>query len=393
MTTDGRRRRLIWAIDALVVLGLGGAAAAGATVLSGGELPIAAAATTTTISPSPTVPGTGGRPQLVTAPATKPTTMPAPVFRAPLTGVRVDEATSQMLAGRRSIAVKIDDAPAVDTHPGLDQADIVYEVSVEGGLTRYLALFQSQVPERVGPVRSVRTTDFSLVANLGVPVLAFSGGNSRTVADALRLPVIAFPPDLADRGVYWRDKTVDAPHNLFLSPLQVWGHVLGGAGAVAPFANVRTDSPSTSTAVAAVPAAGVRLQFSNVTDSSFVWDEAKSAWVRFQRGRAQLDGSGRPLGVDNVVVLFTQYGVSPYDRNSPEAVSIGGGQGLLLSGGASQPVVWTRPDGASPFTLSTPEGGVIDLPVGRTWTALVGGGPERATPIDPASAAIMLASR
>ncbi len=66
---------------------------------------------------------------------------------------------------------------AIEGHPkyGVDQADVVYEEVVEGGITRLAAIFNSQAPDRVGPVRSVRKTDQSLVWPIG-GVFAYSGG-------------------------------------------------------------------------------------------------------------------------------------------------------------------------------------------------------------------------
>lgn len=386
------RARLV-ALDVAVVIGLVTAVTAGVMAVGSGELPAlttdARPAAPTTVANDPS-----GEPAASAAPTRTEETTPPP-RRSALTGRPLDPATADAIAARRTIVVKIDDAPAVRTHPGLDEADLIYEVSVEGGLTRYLALFQSRSPQRVGPVRSVRTTDFDLVRGLGMPVLAFSGGNKPTVAEALTLPVIAFPPEGADPSVYWRDNSLRAPHNLFLSTEAVWSRVLGGAIATPVFANPRSDSVSPRTMMGEAPMAGVRLSFSSVTDSTFVWDTVAGQWIRFQRGRRQLDGEGHPLGVDNVVVLLTGYGVSPYDSHSPEAISIGEGGAMLLSHGTASLLRWARSAADQPFTLSTAAGTTVDLPVGRTWIALLGAtamGPSSVEPLDPATAAALLAS-
>lgn len=374
------RRRALVALDLLVVGALAAAVWSGVVLLDGGELP----ATSASAFPTSTVPVTTVPPPppttavvAATTPTTAapPTTAPPPLFRAPLTGSAVDEATAARLGSRRVLAVKIDDAPAVAVHPGLDRADVVVEMLVEGGLTRYMALFQSEVPATVGPVRSVRTSDFSLIGALGVPILAYSGGNPRTLADAQRLPAIVFPPDRADRGVYRRDSAIEAPHNLFLSPQAAWDRVIGAAAPVSPFANPRGEVALPG----GVPAGGVEIRFSGVTDSTFGWDGVRNRWVRSQRGTVQRDGEGNPLGVDVVISLEVPYGVSPYDPRSPEARPIGFGTGTLLAGGSAVPISWSRPDGLSPFTLFDAAGTPIVLPSGRSWLALVPAGAGRTT--------------
>lgn len=294
---------------------------------------------------------------------------PEPVPRAVLTGRPLDPAAAGGVATRRTIAVKIDDAPAVHTHPGLDAADTVFEVAVEGGLTRYLALYQSATPQRVGPVRSVRTTDFNLLRGLGTPVLAFSGGNKATVAHTMALPIVAFPPSRADGGVYRRDPALSAPHNLFLSPAAVWSHVLGGGNPEPVFANPRSE---VSLGLDALPASGLQINFSGVADSTFVWDRVSQQWLRYQRGHVQLDGERRPLHFDNVIVLQTTYRVSPYDSRSPEAVSVGEGSAIILHGGTAMTLRWARASAQEPFRLLSDDGALVELPAGRSWIAMPG---------------------
>ena len=369
------RGGLILVIDALVAAGLFGAVAAGVMLLAGGSVPRVDPAAATATATSTTA-----------APVTAPVTVTVPIRRAPLTGLPLDDASWATVSTRRTLVVKIDDAPQVSAHPGLEQADLVDEVLVEGGLTRYLAIFGSQVPPRVGPVRSVRTTDFALTGNLGVPILAYSGGNQRTVAEVLRLPVIPFSPEVADGDVYSRDRSLRPPHNLFLRPEAMWQRVLGTATPVSPFSNTRTDDPLTS----GTASMGVRLSFSKVTDSTFVWDSASGRYLRYQRGVRQVDGAGKTLGFDVVVVLNTDYGISPYDSHSPEAWTVGSGSGLLLNHGQVLSISWKRTDRTLPFTLGGPDGAPVELPVGRGWVAFVPNSGGSAVTVDPGEAASLL---
>lgn len=122
------------------------------------------AVTTTTKAPSTTL-----------APST---TEPATGPVAPLTGLRV---TDGSLLARPALAVKVDNldnaSQSAVPQAGLAEADMVYEVIVEGNITRFVAVFHSHAAGRVGPVRSARTTDLSLLQPFGKILFAWSGGN------------------------------------------------------------------------------------------------------------------------------------------------------------------------------------------------------------------------
>lgn len=104
------------------------------------------------------------------APVRSPSDRPAGPAVSPFTG----------LPGRSGpvLAVKIDNVRAARPHTGLGAADIVYVEQVEAGLTRFLAVYSSRQPPRVGPVRSARESDVELLRQFGRPALAYSGVRS-----------------------------------------------------------------------------------------------------------------------------------------------------------------------------------------------------------------------
>jgi hypothetical protein len=288
-------------------------------------------------------------------------TTSAPTAFAPLTGLPVDTVDL-----RAALGVKIDMAPEVTRFAGLERADMVDELLVEGGITRGLALFQSQDAASVGPVRSLRTSDFDLVANLNDPIVAFSGADELTLQASRAAPFVPYTPDSpgADQ-VFRRDRSIRAPHNLFLSTDGVRKHVTDAGTVVAPFDMARPTDP----APRGLPVPGVQIRFSTSTTVAFTWDPARQEWLRWVRGGKPVDFGGSQLGTDNVVVLDMVYGNPPWDRNSPELVSVGRGTGQLLSGGSVTPVRWERPTADTPFTLTSADGVEVRIPSGRTWVA------------------------
>ena len=99
---------------------------------------------------------------------------------------------------------------------GLDEADIVFEELVEGGLTRYVAVWHSTLPAEIGPVRSVRPMDPEIVSPFG-GVFAYSGGQVRFIQMMQEAPVynaIHGQPDTAD--TFYRTSAKVAPHNVLV---------------------------------------------------------------------------------------------------------------------------------------------------------------------------------
>src|SRR5206468_584100 len=105
---------------------------------------------------------------------------------APLSG-SVD--ASGASAKRCAITVKIDNTPDAQPHDAIEQADVVYEEVVEGGITRLAAVYNAHAPDRVGPVRSVRKTDQSLVRPYG-GVFVYSGGAQYAIDSIDTAPVV-----------------------------------------------------------------------------------------------------------------------------------------------------------------------------------------------------------
>src|SRR5215475_10947041 len=146
----------------------------------------------------------------VTAPpSTTTTTKPAPPI-APLTGLPDPSGASLK---RCAITVKIDNTKSGHPKYGVEQADVIYEEVVEGGITRLAAIFNSKAPDRVGPVRSVRKTDQSIVTPIR-GIFAYSGGAPYAIASINTAPVVQLDESRAG-PLMFRDHSRNAPFNLY----------------------------------------------------------------------------------------------------------------------------------------------------------------------------------
>ena len=129
---------------------------------------------------------------------------------APLTGLP-DPGGAALT--RPALTVKIENTPEALPQWGINQADVVYEEIVNGGITRLAAIFNSQAPAKIGPVRSVRPTDTQVVWPLG-GIFAFSGGAPYAIDSIETAPVKLIDESSAGTAMF-RDPDLEAPHNLF----------------------------------------------------------------------------------------------------------------------------------------------------------------------------------
>jgi hypothetical protein len=272
---------------------------------------------------------------------------------------------------RAALGVKIDNTDNGRPQTGLGQADVVVEEMVEGGLTRLLAVFHSQDPDDVGPVRSARSTDLAILAELGRPLFAWSGANP-----TFRAAVEA--ADLADVGysavpdAYRRDGGRRAPYNLFADPAELRAAVDPGSPPPMLF---EYRAPSEALAGPGLqPAAGFRSS-TLATAIEWTWNTRTRLWERTQNGTAHVDSAGDRVAVPNVVIRSTPYRDSGVRDSTgavvPEAVAVGEGDAWLLSDGQALPGRWHKATDDAPTTYTTTAGQPFRLTPGPTWIEIL----------------------
>jgi hypothetical protein len=282
---------------------------------------------------------------------------------APLTGLPADSSLTSLPV----LAVKIDNAPQAWPQAGLNDADVVFEENVEGW-TRFVALVHSTVPALVGPIRSARTQDVDILTPLGRPVLLWSGGNP-TVQAAISSSAIVDASVFATPDAYDCDPTRPPPHDLFARPTAVrssFGPTREPVRALFEYAD-----PAPMPTMGSRSVAGVDLRMAGGMEAAWRWDDTEGHYVRTQQGEPHVDTQGRPVTTTNIVVAVTRYRPSAADVRSPEAVTTGTGEVLVLSGGRAVTGWWIRPEPTSAWVLVAQDGSAITLRPGRTWVELV----------------------
>lgn len=293
---------------------------------------------------------------------------PAPALTppsAPLTGTPLPPALLDVLA-RPVLAVKIDNARAARPQSGLDRADVVVTELVEGGLTRFLALYQSADAGVVGPVRSGRDLDALLLPAFH-PLLAMSGaaGPTQAVLDAAGLPSFS---EHRDPGAFSRSPARRAPHNFYAdtAALRAFAPPLPSAAPTWP--------RSVEIPPGGLPTAQLALRHSEHATAGWTWDVLRGRWLRGQDGAAHLTDLDAPLGADNVVLLraamVTGGGVDVTGAATVDALLLGAGDAVLLRDGQSWPLRWRKTAPAAQLEWLTLEGAAFPLRPGTTWIEL-----------------------
>jgi hypothetical protein len=300
------------------------------------------------------------------------TTAPPPV--QPLTGL--PHQGDPAILTRPAIVAKVDNADGAGRarpQAGINQADVVIEERVEGSVTRLAAVFHSQDADPVGPIRSFRTTDLHIVANLNRPLLAWSGANAVFARLAREGPLVDVGFDAAT-DAYYREPSRRAPHNLMTSTPALRAHTPDGAGP--PPALFTYRQPGVAP-VGGRPVADVRISYGGgggAAPVNYRVDPATGTWLRFQRDTPHVDEAGVQVQVENVVIMHVDYvstgAVDSGGNPVPEAELIGSGLLWVLTAGTLIEGTWTRPSDDAIATLTDATGAPISLTPGRTWIAL-----------------------
>ena len=319
-----------------------------------------------------------------------PTHSRVPLSTWPLTGVASKHASKT----KPVLVVKVENDPSVRPQSGIDKADMVFEELVEGGITRFATVFQSQFPKELGPVRSVRHVDASIASPIA-DFFVFSGGAR---------PTISYIKQNVGQGIYiltegasgmHRTNYHYAPHNLFLYPQTLISQskktssptngffVRQGSGfltetpAPGPVYTGASASPSAAPRLKGLPKpiSGVNLRFSGSEQPKWSWSAKLAVWVRSEFGTPSFAKSGARLSAKNLVILRTQTTDAGYHDPAgnfvPRTVLTGTGSGYVLTRGLQMPITWSKPDVHSQMTLKNLQGKIVTLFPGNVWVELV----------------------
>jgi hypothetical protein len=291
---------------------------------------------------------------------------PPPPPSCPLTG---QPARHGQVPDRPALAIKVENLPDARPQAGLDRADVVYEEPVEGGITRFIAVYQCHDAGRVGPVRSGRTTDPKILVQFGRPVMGYAGGQGPVVRAIDRAGVIDMNYDIAI-SAYTRDDSRPAPHNLYTSTRSLWKAAKATEGAPTPVFSYDPEVAGPSR-----KARTVHLPFSSYSDVYWTWSRTQAAWLRSHGTVPHVLEDGTQVRAANVVVMQVQVTSGPIvdaaGNHSPEVELTGSGKAYVFRDGRMVIGRWERAALKDVTTFVTKAGEEIALAPGVTWVELL----------------------
>ena len=299
------------------------------------------------------------------SPSTSPSPSPSPSPTlgplSPLTGL-------EQSAPAPVLVVKLDNTRNALPHAGLKSADIVYIEEVEYGITRLAAVFNSVIPDRIGPVRSARITDLDLLGQYGNPGFAFSGAQQKLWPAIADSPLVDLSANKSAAD-YQRDTSRRAPYNYFLN----------GQDAISGHPEISLDTDIGFVFSAEAPPNGLANKSATIewsyASARFVYDPIRNQYaVRLNGERATAEEGDGLQWADTVVIQQVKQTPSKYfDKgggNTPHAETIGDGKAVILRDGFSYDATWSRESSESGTSFTDEAGNPIAFKPGQTWIAL-----------------------
>jgi len=319
--------------------------------------------TTTTSSTSTTLP-----PSTTTSSSTTTTTVVAGPTSL-LNGLPLDVDAD---LDRRVVAIKIDNHPDARPQSGVQDAEAVIEIIVEGGITRFITLFHGTDSDYVGPIRSGRPTDPGMIRPLGA-TFQISGAQPwvQSLINAAGVPFLT-----ETQGSTFR---IPAGNRAYERTL--YG-TTQGVRDVADARGFPDDPPPSSwfafgaPSPSTVTAVGVTMSWdANLPEVRWQWDgerylrsngDTPHDWIDLEGNRGQ-------IAADTLLVIkAAQYTACPSGSGScvPAEETTGSGEALLFSEGTVVEGTWERESIADFFTLTTTDGAEMVVPAGHLWVSV-----------------------
>jgi len=263
-----------------------------------------------------------------------------------------------------SICAKIDNHEEARPQYGLKSTDIVFEELVEGGLTRYVACWDSGVPDQIGPVRSIRPMDPDIISPFG-GIVAYSGGQERFV-EMMRDTVVynAIHGQADTEATMYRTDDKVAPHNVGVAANVIISEHSDLAAPQQMFAyssSVATSTPAREGASQAT----INVTFSGERYPSWTYDPAAQVYLRSQEGAPDPDDAGGQLHATNVVVMMVQ--IDWQYTPVPRTIMVDSGEAWVSTGGKTVHASWSKASRAAPIVFLDDRGLIIRLAPGNTW--------------------------
>ena len=260
---------------------------------------------------------------------------------------------------------------------GLQDAYIIYEMMVEGGITRYLALFMDKDVDRIGSIRSARHyyLDYALENDA---IYVHHGYSPQAKSDWNSLGVDRI--EVSESLTGWRDKSASKTYEytLFTSTDKL-SRGLGKKRVERKndlLLNYSVDELDIANMEGVISANNVYIKYSNTTKNNYVYDTENKVYLRSVNGKEQKDYvSGKQLSVKNIIVYDVKYSKIPGDTAGRQNIdNVGSGKGYFITSGYAVPITWQKKDRKSQTVYKYLDGKKIIVNDGNTFIQIMPSG-------------------
>lgn len=296
--------------------------------------------------------------------ALKTTVIQPTIYYSPLTGEKVpDQASTQAAV----TGIMIENSPEARPQSGIKSAGVVYEAIAEGGITRFLALYQQAKPQLVGPVRSVRLYYVDWVAPFQASIAHIGG--SKFALDEVRNGKYRDIDQFFNAGSYWRATDRYAPHNVYTSfeRLDALNNKKGYTTS-AFTAWPRQDGNPVETP----NATSINVTISGPAyNSHYDYDRATNTYHRSVGGAPHIDREAGLITPSTVIVMDTVMTRVFEDGYREQITTTGAGRARIFQNGTVIEGTWTKADRGSQISFTDATGQPVPLNRGQTWITAI----------------------
>lgn len=307
---------------------------------------------------------------------------PYPTLFSILTGKRIYEG----YALRRPLAIVINNIRVSLPQSGITKADIVYEVLAEGDVTRFVAIYQSYIPEKIGSIRSARDYFIDFAFNHDA-IFLFHGSSPSGLGRIHSTGITNISGGQFEGTVFWRDRSFpewtgntgqrSREHSAYTGREQILEHmyqrdIRGVIGENPAYGFNFGEIPSRIESLGR--AHRVTVPFSPNYTRIFVFDEETGLYLAENPAGPHLDAETQEqVAIANVIIqLTTMQFIGDY-AGRRNVRTIGDGHGVLITGGEHFPVRWSKESHTSPARWFFEDGSPMVLSPGQTWICVFQG--------------------
>jgi hypothetical protein len=289
---------------------------------------------------------------------------PKPKYYSPLTGI---ELPSEADTKKPVTAVIIENSPDARPQSGMQEAEITYEAIAEGGITRFLNVYQQNKPGLIGPVRSLRPYFVDWLAPWNASIVHVGG--SKRALDEVRNGSYRDVDQFFNPGSYWRSSDRYAPHNVYTSFEKLDAlNVEKGYAQSEPKPFLHNDT----TPAEAPSATSVQVTMSSgLYNSGWNYDAASNTYHRLQAGQPHTDREAGQITTRSLVVLKMTMEHVMEDGLRESYASNGSGEAVVFQDGTATEVNWHKSSGQEQLSLTTKDGQAFSLARGKVWISAI----------------------